>query len=340
MLLSQVFGQDAAVARLVRAVGQGRVPHAYLFEGPDGVGKKSTALALGVAMLCPQAPGRGCGACDVCHRALAGLHPDLRTFAPEARELKKEEADEIVALASERPHEGPARLIVVDEADRLNASAANCLLKTLEEPAAGNHLVLVTAAPARLLETIRSRTQRVRFSPLAPGAISAWLEARGTPPEKAQVAAALANGSLARASTLVAGDDDEALWSAVSRLRSAAAGNLVGPIMDAAASFAGKEAREGLLDTLDLLGRLYRDALMAAAGAPELVILGARRSEIQDVLARGGPRPLPRIRKALDAVLEAEAALAGNVNAVTAVEGLVFSLRSLEFRRGGAGPTP
>ncbi len=333
MLLTDVTGQAGAVSRLQRALDQGRVPHAYLFEGPDGVGKKTTALALGQALLCPERPGLGCGQCTTCNRAEQMLHPDLRLFAPAAREMKKEEADEIVALASERPHEAPARLIVIEDADRLNASAANCLLKTLEEPAAGNHLVLVSSAPTRLLSTILSRTQRVRFAPLTAPTIVRHLTSAGFAMDRAEVAAAMANGSLAGALALVQGQDDQHLWEGVARIREAAAGRLVGSIMDTASRFGGKDNRDGLVASLELLGRLYRDAMMAASGAIDLVLLTARQADIADVLDRAGPAPLPKLRRALDALAEADAALLGNVNAVTAVEGLIFSLRPLEFRR-------
>ena len=336
MRLAEVFGQNAAVSRLRRALETQRVPHAYLFEGPDGVGKLATAKALGLALLCRELPGEGCGKCETCARAVAGLHPDLRVFAPQGRDIKKDEADEVVALASERPHEAPARLLIIDEADKLNANAANCLLKTLEEPAAGAHIVLVTSAAARLLDTILSRTQRIRFVPLSPVLLAEQLQKQGVPAERATLAAALANGSWSQALALAEGGEDEVTWAQVTRLREAAAGRTVGNIMDAANAFAGKEGRLPLVATLDLLARLYRDALVSAGGAPELAVLSSKRTEINDIIDRAGAAPLPRIRKALDALTEVEEALAGNVNAVTAVEALIFSLRSLEFRRNTA----
>ena len=336
MRLQDVIGQEAAVTRLQRALAQSRVPHAYLFEGPSGVGKRTAALGLGLALICPEQPGRGCGQCNTCLRVKASLHPDVRVFGPDGRDIKKEVADEVVALASERPHEAPARLIVIDDADKLNPNAANCLLKTLEEPAAGNHLVLITTAPARLLDTIRSRTQRVRFLSLPVALVAQHLESQGMPKDRANLSAALSNGSLGYAMTLAAGDDDEVAWQAVARVRQAAAGRTVGNIMDTAAGFAGKEGREPLAAALELLARLYRDALVCAGGAPELVVLGSKRAEVLDIIDRAGGNALLRIRKALDALVEIDAGLAGNVNAVTAVEALIFSLRSLEFRRNAA----
>src|SRR5205085_6601728 len=110
------------------------------------------------------------------------------------------QAQTIVAMSQSRPHEAAARVIVIDEADRLNINAGNCLLKTLEEPAAGTHIVLVTSAPDRILPTIRSRAQRIRFRALPAEALVALLvSAHGVTAQRAAVAAALADGSVARA---------------------------------------------------------------------------------------------------------------------------------------------
>src|SRR4051812_32521878 len=191
MLLGEIVGQERALGLLQRAIETRRVPHAYLFDGPAGIGKRRAAIGLGLALNCPTAPGRGCGRCDVCHRILAGHHPDVRVIVPATAQILIDQAQEIVRLASERPHEAPARVIALDDADRLNANAANCLLKTLEEPFAGNHLVLVTSAPDRLLSTIRSRTQRVRFVPVRAEILTTLATSRGIDAQKAEVAAAL-----------------------------------------------------------------------------------------------------------------------------------------------------
>ena len=100
MRLRDIAGQDQATALLLRAVGSGRLAHAILFDGPDGVGKRSAALGLALALCCPEEPNQGCGACDVCRRILAGQHPDVRVLAPETNQFVLEQAKDIVALAS------------------------------------------------------------------------------------------------------------------------------------------------------------------------------------------------------------------------------------------------
>jgi len=168
--LSEIRGQDRAIARLRAAIAADRVHHAYLFTGPAGSGKRATALALASALNCETAPGEGCETCDACAKIAAGIHPDVVV-------LEREGAAQIVPIESIRnnviariglpPHEALVRVFVIEEASTiaLQPAAANSLLKTLEEPPARTMFVLGTVAPDQLLPTIRSRCQRVTFSP-------------------------------------------------------------------------------------------------------------------------------------------------------------------------------
>jgi DNA polymerase-3 subunit delta' len=328
MRLSDIAGQNQATALLLRAVASGRLAHALLFDGPDGVGKRSAALGLGLALCCPASPNLGCGDCDVCRRILSGQHPDVRVLAPETNQFLIEQAKDVVALASTRPHEAPARVLVIDKADCLNPSAANCLLKTLEEPLPGNFIVLVTSAPARLLPTIRSRCQRIRFVGIPPAILIELACRRGIERARAETAAATAGGSAARMFELCASEAESNLWTVASRFRQAAASREMGPIFDAAADFSDKEGRQDLPEALVLLARFYRDALALAAGAEDLVLLGNHSAEMAGPGAacrrRGSFIPL---RRAVTAVLDARAGLAANVNAVTALEKMMMDIR-------------
>jgi DNA polymerase-3 subunit delta' len=331
MLLADIAGQEHAVAALLRAVASGRLAHACLFDGPESVGKRSAALGLALALCCTERPGQGCGTCDACRRIESGRHPDVLAFAPATTQYLVEQAREIVAMAATRPHEAPARVLILDSADCLNPSSANCLLKTLEEPFPGNHLVLVTSAPDRLLPTIRSRTQRVRFVALSAAALMRIAAARGASPAQAETAAVLAGGQVGRLLQALESEAESSLWTIVSNLRQAAAAKGMGAIFDAAAEFSDKESRQDLPEALALLARLYRDALVSAAGAGELALLRDRGSELATLAGQARKDyDLRTLRSALREVVQAGSALASNVNPVTALEKMLMDLRTLE----------
>ena len=167
-ILGQIRGQPRVVELLRRAMAQDRVPHAYLFTGPAGAGKYTTALALAAAMNCEQAPGEGCGACPICERIAGGLHPDVQTLerqGPSQTIPIEVIRKHVIPSLGLPPHEARARLFLIEEATSLLDPAANALLKTLEEPPARTHFVLCTGSPGELLPTIRSRCQRILFQP-------------------------------------------------------------------------------------------------------------------------------------------------------------------------------
>jgi DNA polymerase-3 subunit delta' len=331
MLLRDIVGQDHAVAMLLRSVASGRLAHACLFDGPESVGKRSAALGLALALCCPEAPGNGCGTCDTCRRIESGQHPDARIFEPASQQYIVDQSREVVALASTRPHEAPARVIVLDRADCLNPSSANCLLKTLEEPFPGNYLVLVTAAPDRLLATIRSRTQRIRFVGLRAAALVEIASRRGATRAQAETAAALAGGQAGRLLESLESEAEASPWTIVANFRQAAAAGNIGAIFDAASAFSDKDSRQDLPEALELLARLYRDALVTAAGANDLALLRDRAVELESLAdhARKG-YALAVLRRALREVVQASVALSSNVNAVTALEKMLMDLRTLE----------
>jgi DNA polymerase III subunit delta' len=339
--LADLIGQELARAALERAIAGERVAHAYVFEGPPGVGKRSAALGLAMALDCGVAPGSGCGACEICRRIEAGLHPDVPSFGPSGPggQIVIDDIRAILALTRTRPHEARARVIVVDDADAMNPSSANGLLKTLEEPLPGNHLVLCTRAPDRLLPTVRSRAQRIRFRALGPTALTAIARARGLPAARAEIAVALADGSAARMLEAAGaskgnGDgtgDEEAgegtgLGQALGELRRAVSTPGAGQLFDAVQALTGeKESKADLPRLVALLGGLYRDAMAVAAGAPELATL-ARVGDPQALASLG----LDRLGRAVTAIVDVQLALQVNVNPTLALERLLIALKRQE----------
>jgi DNA polymerase-3 subunit delta' len=237
MTLAEIRGHERIRSILARALERGRVPPSLLLAGPDGVGKKTLALAVAKALLCERAPvAEACGGCRTCRRVAAGidpagleglrneadrhpdqdvwrnfrLHPDLvlaegwrltKTGRPRAEpEIRVDQVRELIVEIAGAPFEAARRVFVIDDAHTMNDSAQNALLKSLEEPPARSHVLLVSAAPLGLRQTIRSRCQLLRFGPLPRATIEATLRERGDLlPEEVRARASLAGGSIGAA---------------------------------------------------------------------------------------------------------------------------------------------
>ncbi|HYU58517.1 MAG TPA: DNA polymerase III subunit delta', partial [Actinomycetota bacterium] len=225
-VLERVPGQQGAIAFLVRAAADPH--HAYLFAGPEGSGKQLAARAFVAALLCPDG---GCGECRACRLALAERHPNVAVVEPEGRDIRVDTIrDEVWTPAYRTAPEPGRKVFVVREADRLNEAAADVLLKVLEEPPPETVLLLLSARPEELPETIRSRCHQVTFHPLSERFVVDALVAEGIPEERALLACRLAGGNLGRARRLAADPEglafrDEAL-QAVDAARAGGAGAL------------------------------------------------------------------------------------------------------------------
>jgi DNA polymerase-3 subunit delta' len=205
MPFDRIAGQEKAILILRNALRNGRLAHAYLFIGPEGVGKRLTALTLFKAMNCqsPPEPVDCCERCPSCVKVNSSNHADLILVEPEGEAIKIDQIREMQKRLRFRPLEGGRRACLLDSADCLNEAASNALLKTLEEPPQETHLFLITSRPHRLLSTILSRCQWVKFKPLVPAQIARILqEDQGLEGDKAHFYASLAGGSAGQAVAL------------------------------------------------------------------------------------------------------------------------------------------
>jgi DNA polymerase III subunit delta' len=301
---SHILAQDTAIGTLVRALRSGRVHHAYRFEGPDGVGKELAAFALAQALVCTGGDPLGCGACSACRRAVtiadeephAPLHPDVSLierglYPPEVIGRKSKESSEIsvdqirvlvLARASYPPHEGRARVYIIRRAEELSTSAANALLKILEEPRQGTHFILLSSRGDRLLNTIRSRTLPIRFAPLPDAVIKRVLEARGMGDARGMtardLAVELAAGSASAAIELASDEQNTARDEFVSRMLAAAEARDLGPAVDIAES-RDRDKGELQRDLRALGAALARASRSSVESAPEKAATAAFRYE-------------------------------------------------------------
>jgi len=344
----------------------GEPSHAYLFHGPAGTGKRAIARAFAAALLADGAQDPA----GVAERVARGSHPDLTWVTPSgAAEMLVADIEEpVVAAAARTPFESSRRVFVIESVDTMNEQAANRMLKTLEEPPAFVHLLLLSDRREDVLATIASRCQPVRFDPLPPARMAEGLAL--SDPELARACAALALGD-ARLAARLSTEEGRALRGAGEDLvRSALAGTTDGrPWMGllgmakSAATGAGEQEqermqgelellpskerkrheREGLeairrgerrvrRQTLDLALRLaelwLRDMLCICEGAPELVHAVDRRSLLEHD-AGAQNGDGARVREAMELIADTRLSLPLNVSEELALEALAYRLEAL-----------
>ena len=295
--------EDHPQARMVlaTALASGQPSHAYLFHGPAGTGKRTVARAFAAELL-----AEGSDDPDAVRtRVMHGAHPDLTWVAPTGAHVMRVDDVEgpVVNAATRTPFEARRRVFVLERVDTMNDEVANRLLKTLEDPAAYVHLILMTDQLGRVLETVISRCQLVRFEPLPAATIASHLVAEGIPAERAEACARLALGNAARARYL-ASAEGEALRSEVEAL---VAASLSG------GGSAGAEPWRALLDRAESRRNAAEESIAAEA---------KKRLELE---------PKGRERKAIERDYE-EAAKRDGRRARTESLDLALTLTALTFR--------
>jgi len=264
-----IIGHEWAVHLLRRALEEGELSHAYLFTGPPGVGKGTLARALASALLCQRDP-RPCGECRSCHLVASGNHPDLFWVQPESEvgRLKVEQVRELQRYLSLTPNMAHYRVAVLDRFDQATPSAANALLKTLEEPPDFVVLILLAPDTDSLLPTIVSRCQVVPLRPLPVPQIAAALQARwGVEAETARRLAHLSGGRLGWA--VRAATEPDLLRRRQQRIDEMVA-LLRAPLTDRF-RYAAELARDpaAAQEALDIWAGWWRDVLLLTGGVEE-----------------------------------------------------------------------
>ncbi len=295
MVFDQILGQPTAVEILQRALTQARVHHAYRFEGPEGVGKEMAAFALAQSLVCTESESIGCGACNACHRAVTfadeephvPLHPDVVLVArglyskgilnsKETTGISVEQIRKVVlSRAGYAPHEGRSLVFIVRDAEELTASAANALLKTLEEPSRHVHFILITSSPHRLVDTVRSRSLAIRFAPLPDSVLKTIVTRQQLSAEWV----GLAQGSAKAALELADPERREQLQEFADELRRAIAASDIVPALDAASGLPSD--RHLLKLKLAAFSQvLALEARNAAESAPDIAEARARQYDV------------------------------------------------------------
>ena len=318
-----IVGHTTLRHALLGALAEGRLHHALLFEGAEGVGRTTVARWLMARANCPSPTGvEPCGSCSSCRRIEAGTHPDMHLVVPEGAGIQVARIREMVRALGYHRHDASHRFVLIEPAEAMAAPASNALLKTLEEPPPDTHFVLIARHASGLLPTIVSRCQRHRLAPVDDATLTAWLQERGIEDVERRVRAAEgAPGRALTTSAEVLAETDVVR----DQLLGALSGDLsaIFQLSEQLTEGKGAERKVGGLRALDLLEEWMADVARVEAGASVPLRHEAIRPRIDAWHRALWPRGLERCVAALG---EARAELAANVAPRTVLDGLFTAL--------------
>ncbi|MGH7231998.1 MAG: DNA polymerase III subunit delta' [Nitrospiraceae bacterium] len=343
MPFADLIGHESPKARLKASILHGRVAHAYLFFGEDRIGKRLAAMRFVQALNCETAPGAhgpdACGACRSCCQIEAHTHPDFLMIEPDREQanpqIKIEQIREIEQQVIYRPLIGRYKSVLLDDADRMTLSAANALLKTLEEPPAHSLFVLITGRPSALPATIRSRCQGIRFIPPAHTQVEAALILkREIPPADARLLTIMTQARIGQALT----GDVKTIRATQDEFRAALSPASLQSVAGLLATADALHKADRIPEALEWITLWLRDLLLLRVGADSDLVLNLDRVRELKEIAQG-----VQIDALLDLLAEIEAierASNRNINLQIALENILLCLRDLVRACGEGGAAP
>lgn len=325
-----IIGHEATIALLRHGLAAGRVAHAFLLTGPPAIGKFALASAFAQALNCT-GEAAPCGQCRACRLIGQNRHPDVRVIQmpDDKREIGIDQIRTVLHEASLKPYEALWKAYIVRDAETMSEEAANCLLKTLEEPPPQVILMLTAPTPEALLPTLVSRCQPVPMHPLPISQIETALQTQfGCDPQRAGLLARLSIGHMGWA---IQAAGDQTVLEGRQRLLDRLAGLSRATRVDRLAFAAeqgqryGKDmsGRESVHAVLDLWSTWWRDLLLAKAGCQNMMV-NADRTEA--LLKETRRYSLAQVRAFLESLRAAGQQLRQNVNPRLALEVLVLAV--------------
>ncbi len=329
MSFAKLIGNERNKQILQRMLTNGRVSGTMIFAGPDGVGKRQFALTLAKAANCQKASGNSfatdsCDVCAVCRRIDEGVYGDVTTIQPDGQFIKIAQTRELAEEVYYRPREGRQRFFIIDDADRLRDEAANSLLKTLEEPPPTSTLILLTSRPNSLLQTIRSRSQRISFAPLPVAEMEMFLaENYPRPAADTALLARVSEGRIGQATAFDLSVYRQERRTLIELLELMARGQDRFRLLKAA-EYIGKKERDEFEKELDLLISLLRDVFLLSGGnSPEQIVNVDVADRLQQLAAKIG---LQRVTSWSERISEVRKNLRVNINRQVAMEAALLDL--------------
>lgn len=329
MSFANLIGNDRNKRVLQRLLNNERISATLIFAGLDGIGKRQFALTLAKAANCQKSSPHklatdSCDDCAACRRIDAGTYGDVTTIQPDGQYIKISQTRAMIEEVYYRPREGRQRFFIIDEAERLREEAANSLLKTLEEPPPTSTILLLTSRPNSLLQTIRSRAQRLTFSPLSVGEMERYLnENYPRPAIDNALLARVTEGRIGQATAFDLTIYRQERRTLIELLELLGSGQNRFRLLKAA-EYIGKKDREEFEKELDLLTSLLRDLFLLACGSTREAITNIDVADRLEPLAlKAG---LHRVAGWSDKLSQVRKRLRININRQIAMEAALLSL--------------
>jgi DNA polymerase III subunit delta' len=322
MSFAKVFGHQKQIAILKSSLERDRVPHAYLFFGMPGIGKRTTAEIFARALNCERGIADACDECPSCRKMEHGNHPDVFFVRADGQFIRIKDIRNMQEQTRFRPFAGGRRIFILVDADKMNAEAANALLKTLEEPSHATTLILLSSRPHSLPLTILSRCQHLRFNPLPPETVASFLRSRlSVSEEDAMLLAASSGGSIRKALDM---NQEGFLKPRDEIVDQVVKSHTNDPLK--MLSFLGSmgKDKQDVLSRLEILKICYRDAMVfKETGEKRLLLNQDRLESIKDIAGRLSSHKMLDNIKIIDATYRA---IEQNANRSLVLEALAFKL--------------
>lgn len=323
MDFNQIIGHEKQINSLKNAIDNNSVSHSYLFEGEEGLGKRKVALAFSKTLLCKEEKNVPCNTCSSCIKFDKGNHPDFKELSPEKGLINLKQVEELISSVSTSPFESKRKIFLINDSDLMNLEGKNKLLKTLEEPPEFMNIILVTSKTNRLLPTIVSRCQGIKFYPVESSRINQLLvKEYSIDEENSKFIAEFTRGSVGKSIELARSEDffkerDEVIKIIDSILK----GDKTKALSSIDFFTSGKE---NIDEILDIILYWFRDVLVYKELGESSLILNKDKI---DILSSQSFLDLSQINDIIYRIEETKANIKSNVNFGLSIETMLLNIQ-------------
>jgi DNA polymerase-3 subunit delta' len=327
MKLKDIIGHDDKIELMIKAYRQNRLAHAYLFHGPAGIGKKAVALSVIKYIFCENEPYKeehldSCSSCASCRKLESDNHPDLIMVEPENSYIKIGVIRELRKKLTFGKYDAKFKFCIINDAECMRAEPANALLKTLEEPSGDVVIILITSKVNMLLPTIISRCQKLRFNPLKNSDIKGELVSRyDLKSDEADIVSSFLQGSFLKLDSTDLNEMVKLRRRLIKKIKEASINNIAG-IVDFS-SECGKEDKELLVETIEMIKTFYRDAAILKSSAEEQLI---NKDIIGDIKSIASSMTADELFIKINILSRMQGLLMANVNKRLVMESMMIEL--------------